>query len=291
MILKAMGAAILGLLLLGATVPYAAAATPATRPSIAESVVDPSTPAGSATPALIVLGPGDSIGVHVYGQPDMDGNVYVADDGSISLPLIGSIKVGGLSPVAAAKRVEAAFKEHQVLVDPHVSIAVLQSHSQLVSVLGEVHTPGRYPISPGTNVIALIAQAGGITDNGANRVYVLRPDARGNIQRYVINLQGIGDTKDALPVTTLRAGDSVYVPRAQQFYIYGEVSMPGMYRLEPRMTVIEAIARAGGVTARGTTRGLEIKRAGPGGRTVIVHAKPDDLVEAGDDIRVKESVF
>lgn len=278
---------ILSLLLASISAPHAAVAAPPAQ----QPITSPSTSVSSGTPQLIVLGPGDSIGVHVYGQPDMDGSVYVANDGSISLPLIGSIKVEGLSPVAAAQRVEEAFKAHQVLVDPHVSIAVLQSHSQLVSVLGEVHSPGRYPISPGTSIIELIAQAGGITDSGANRVYVLRPDAHGNIHRYTINLQGIGDTSDPLPAEILQAGDSIYVPQAQQFYVYGEVKTPGMYRLEPGMTVIEAIARAGGVTERGTARGLEIKRTGQDGRTVTLHAKPDDLVQPGDDIRVKESLF
>ena len=174
--------------------------------------------------------------VHVYGQPDMDGNVYVGDDGNISLPLLGPVNVAALSPVEAAKKMEAALKSRQLLIDPHVEIAVLQSHSQLVSVLGEVKTPGRYPINPGTTVIELLAEAGGATENGADFVYVLRPDARNQIHRYTVDIKGIGDPNDPLSAAVLHAGDSVFVPRAQEFYILGEVKMPGRYRLEPGMT-------------------------------------------------------
>lgn len=240
---------------------------------------------------LVQLGSGDSISVHVYGQSDMDGIVAVAEDGTISLPLIGSVNVIGLSPIEAARRVEEELKNRQVLVDPQVTIAVVQSHSQRVSVLGEVHTPGRYPIDASTTLIDLLAQAGGITPLGANFVYVLRPDTAGHTSRYKVDLKGIANDKDALPMQTLQGGDSVYVPQAEQFYIYGEVGTPGMYRLEPGMTVVEAIARAGGVTARGSERRLEIKRTIKGGKTQKLSGKPDDLVQPDDIIRVKESIF
>jgi len=89
----------------------------------------------------------------------------------------------------------------------------------------------------------------------------------------------------------LQGGDSVYVPRADQYYIYGEVTSPNMYRLEPGMTVIEAVARAGGVTVRGSERRIDIKRAGKDGKYVVIHAKPDDHIAADDVIRVKEAIF
>jgi polysaccharide export outer membrane protein len=240
---------------------------------------------------LIELGAGDSVSVHVYGQPDMDGNAYIGDDGTISVPLLGAVKVANLTPVEAAKRIEQALESHQLLINPHVTLAVLQSHSQLVSVLGEVHTPGRYAINPGTSVIELLAEAGGETENGANFIYVLRPDSGATIHRYRVDLRGVGNPNDPLTAEVLRAGDSVFVPRAQQFYIYGEVSSPGEYRLEPGMTVIQAIARAGGITQRGSSRRLEIKRAGVDGKSTTLRARPDDLVQPDDNIRVKESIF
>jgi polysaccharide export outer membrane protein len=240
---------------------------------------------------LVQLGAGDSISVHVYGQPDMDGIVAVAEDGTVSLPLVGSLNVVGLSPMEAAKRIQDELKNRQLLVDPQVTVAVVQSHSQRVSVLGEVHTPGRYPIDASTTFIDLLAQAGGITPVGADFVYVLRPDSAGHTNRYRVDLKGISSDREALPTQSLQGGDSVYVPRAEQFYIYGEVGAPGMYRLEPGMTAVEAIARAGGVTARGSERRIEIKRIDKNGKTVKLSGKPDDLLQPDDIIRVKESLF
>lgn len=259
-----------------------ATATTASRPGIA--------PNDSVNGQLIHLGPGDLVSVNVYGQPDMDGDVYVADDGTISVPLLGPVSVAQLSPVEAAHRVESALIGHQLLVRPHVTIQVVQSHSQLVSVLGEVAKPGRYPINPDTNVIQLLAEAGGETENGADFVYVLRNQAQGT-QRLRVNLTGLGDAKDPLPHDLLHAGDSVYVPRAQKIYVYGEVRSPGVYRFQPGMTVMEAITQAGGVDEKGSRRRLELKRTEPNGQVQVLHVRADDLVQPGDNIRVKQSIF
>jgi polysaccharide export outer membrane protein len=239
---------------------------------------------------LMRLGAGDLISVRVYGQPDMDGDLYVSDEGTITVPLLGAVPVANLSSVDAARKVEAALRRQEILVQPHVTIQVVQSHSQLVSILGEIRSPGRYPISPGTNVIEMLAQAGGETQDGASFVYVLRP-APGGTKRYRISLTGLGDPHDPLTTDALEAGDSIYVPKAEEIYVYGEVRAPGEYRYEPGMTVMEAIARAGGVTDRGSSRRMALKRTGPDGQTIVVAARPDDPVQPDDNIRVKESIF
>lgn len=268
----------------GAADPGAAAAAAATTspPGLAD--------ADAVNGGLILIGPGDLVSVSVYGQPDMDGDVYVSDQGTISVPLLGPVSVAQLSPVEAAHRVELALISHQLLVQPHVTIQVVQSHSQLVSVLGEVAKPGRYPINPDTNIIQLLAEAGGETENGADFVYVLRSEPQGT-QRVRVNLTGLGDAKDPLPHDVLHAGDSVYVPRAQQIYVYGEVKSPGVYRFQPGMTVMEAITQAGGVDEKGSRRRLELKRTGANGQVQVLHVRADDLVQPGDNIRVKQSIF
>jgi polysaccharide export outer membrane protein len=83
----------------------------------------------------------------------------------------------------------------------------------------------------------------------------------------------------------------VFVPRADQFYILGEVTKPDMYKLQPNMTVVQAISLAGGITAKGSSRRLEIKRRGPNGTDTVIKPKLDDLVQPNDVIRVKESIF
>jgi len=239
---------------------------------------------------LIELGPGDQISLEVYGQPDMNSTLYVSNDGTISVPLAGPVQVGGLTPVVAAKRVENALVTGQFLVAPHVTIAVLVGKSQRVSVLGEVHTPGRYPIEPNTSVFDLLAQAGGTTEESADVIYVSRQDAEGKITRFAIDLKAL-DAKSAPEATRLQSGDEITVPRAAQFYIYGEVTSPNKYRIERGMTVVEAIARAGGITPRGSDGRVEIKRIGKNGQYAILRAKHSDLVQPDDVIRVKESIF
>jgi polysaccharide export outer membrane protein len=240
---------------------------------------------------LMRLGPGDSVSIQVYGQPDMSSTEYVADDGTINLPLVGHVQVSGLSPVEAGSKVERALSKGQFLVDPHVSINIVQSRSQRVVVLGEVKTPGRYPVDPNSSIMDLVAQAGGLTEQAADTGYVIRTDAGGNVTRTPVDLRGMVVGSGPGSSLDLRGGDSLLVPRAEQFYIYGEVATPSMYRLEPGMTVIQAIARAGGITQRGSERRIEIKRPTKDGKYVVIRAKADDHIEPDDVIRVKESIF
>jgi polysaccharide export outer membrane protein len=236
------------------------------------------------------LGPGDSVTIQVYGQPDAT-SVYVGDDGTISVPLAGNIPVAGRSPVDAAARVAKALKDGGYYVDPHVTIVVKEQRSQLVSVLGEVGAPGRYPINPRTTIVELLAQAGGLKPTASSAGYVLRSDDDGHVSRYAIGFNGLTDIKDALPTATLLGGDSLFVPRAEHFFVLGEVSSPGTYNVEPGMSVIQAIARAGGINERGSERRIQLKRLGKNGQYQVVHVKPGDPIQADDIIRVKESIF
>jgi polysaccharide biosynthesis/export protein len=240
---------------------------------------------------LIQLGPGDSVNIQVYGQPDMATTVYVSDDGTVPVPLAGPVQVAGLSPSEASQKIENALRDGKFLVDPHVTITVTQSRSQRVSVLGQVGTPGRYPIESNTSILDLLAQAGGVSATGSDVIYVIRPDRDGKEVRYPVDLKGLTNGSGAIPVIQLKGGDSVFVPKAEQFSIYGEVTTPGRYRVEPGMTVIEAIAKAGGITQRGSSRRVEIKRKQSNGNYANVKAKFGDLVQPDDVIHVKESIF
>jgi polysaccharide export outer membrane protein len=248
-------------------------------------------PQGVEPRRMLQLGPGDSVSIHVYGQPDMDATEYVADDGTLRVALAGAVSVRGLSPAEASERIEQALKNGKYLVDPQVTLTLAQSRSQRVSILGEVRTPGRYVIESNTTVFDVLAQAGGGTENCADTIYVLRPRPNGDVARYSVDLKGLSDGKAGMLTPALEGGDSVYVPRAERFYIYGEVQQPNMYKLESEMTVLQAIARAGGVTARGSERRIEIRRRDGSGANVVTRANPTDPVRADDIIRVKESLF
>jgi polysaccharide export outer membrane protein len=236
------------------------------------------------------LGPGDSVTIQVYGEPNAT-NVYVADDGTISVPLVGAIPVAGTTPIEAADRVAKALKDGGFFVDPHVTIVVAQSSSQLVSVLGEVGSSGRYPITPRTTIVDLLAQAGGLKESASDVGYVLRNDGNGHLIRYPVDLSRLGDNKDVIDTPALLGGDSLVVPRAEHFYVVGEVTAPGTYAIEPGMTVMQAIARAGGINERGSERRIQLKRRDKNGQYQVLHPKLGDPIQADDMIRVKESIF
>jgi polysaccharide export outer membrane protein len=239
---------------------------------------------------MSVLGAGDSVSIHIFGEPEAT-PVYVGDDGTINVPYVGKIHVAGISPVEAASRVAKALKDGGYFLDPHVTLLVTQPRSQLVSVVGEVQAPGRYPITPRTTIVDLLAQAGGAKETAADIGYVVRTDESGHVSRYPINLSVIRDIPDAPSTWVLQGDDSLIIPRAEQFSIEGEVVTPGRYRIEPGMTVTQAIARAGGITERGSEHRIQLRRADKPGQYQTIHTKPGDLVKAGDIIRVKESIF
>lgn len=244
-----------------------------------------------STPPTLQLGVGDQVKMSVYGRPEMDSTMYVADDGTIRVPLAGSVHVAGLSPVQAAQRVEAALRKGEYLRHPHVTLQLVESLTQKVSVLGEVRNPGRYPIESTSTVIDVLAQAGGQTEKGGDIVYLLRENASGTMNRYPLNLRGLATgTMPQAIAFKLHGGDRIYVPPAPQYYISGEVRMPATYRLETDMTVLQAIAAAGGVTDKGSTHRIQIKRRGPNGY-IVISPKLTDKVEPDDVITVKERIF
>lgn len=252
--------------------------------------------AGSGPPAhqpLLPLGPGDEVTVHVFGQPNMDGTMYIAEDGTVRVPLAGPVHVAGLSPTEAAHAVEAALRKKQILVSPHVAFTILKSTSQQVAVLGEVRNPGTFPVESNSTLLELLARAGGETEQGADTVFVLRPDPDGAMRRLAVNLQGLaeaGTTPEAAEFT-MKGGDQVYVPRAAQVFVTGEVRTPGRFRIDPGMTVLEALAHAGGVTNMGSTRRISIRREESDGRYRELSARLTDKVQPNDVITVRERIF
>ncbi len=267
----------------------ASIASPA--PSATASAAAAAEPASDDTAAVLQLGVGDTVNIQVFGRPELATTTYVSDDGTIPVPLAGPVQVAGLSPAAASQRVAAALRNGQFLVNPQVTIILNQLRSQQVSVLGAVRSPARFPVDSKLTVFDLLAQAGGVTENGADLIYLLRPDKDGHVSRYPIDLKGLTDDKRGIPVQTLHGGDVVFVPRASQFYIFGEVQSPNMYRLEPGMTVLQAISRSGGITQRGSDSRIEIKRRNADGVYETIRASLNDQLQADDVVRVKERIF
>ena len=245
----------------------------------------------SSNGPLLALGIGDAISVQVYGRPELTTTTYVADDGTAPIPLAGNVAVAGLSPAKAGQRIANAFRAGGFLVDPQVTVFMVQNRSQQVSVLGAVKTPGRFSVDSKSTVLDALALAGGTTENGGDVVMVLRPEKSGKVKRFAVDLKGLGKSDTPLPTLTLRGGDSVFVPPAEQFSIHGEVRAPNIYRLEAGMTVVQAIARGGGITPRGSNSRIEVRRRQADGSYKTRSANFNDPVEANDVIRIKERIF
>lgn len=285
-------AALLAATLLAAAPVHAAAPAAAPAPAPAPTVLDAAAAAATAaaTP-LVTLGLGDSVAVVVYGKPDLSVTVEVGDDGSVRLPLVGAIGLSGLSPNEAAARIAKAYQDGEFLVNPQVAVTLSKATSQQVAVLGQVGAPGRYPVESRTTVFDLLASAGGKGADGAETIVLVRTEADGTVSRTPIDLGALADTSKEFPTIKFRGGDTLYVPRAAQVFIYGEVASPGKFALQPGTTLIQALTVAGGVTRRGSLSRIEIKRRTADGGFKTLSPKLNDLLEADDVIRVKESIF
>lgn len=238
-----------------------------------------------------VIGSGDVVRISVYQSPDLTLETRVAESGAISYPLLGSVKLGGLSVSQAETEIARGLREGNFLKQPQVTVLVMQVRGNQVSVLGMVNRPGRYPIDMvGMRLTELLAQAGGISQGGHD-VVSLTGLRDGKPYRAEIDLPALYGRKPTGEDPLLANGDVIFVDRAPLIYIYGEVQRPGALRLDRDMSVMQALAAGGGVTLRGTERGLRVHRRAAGGRVEIIEPTMADMLQDGDVVYVRESLF
>ena len=245
---------------------------------------------GAAGAAELLLGTGDVVKISVYNNPDLTTEARVSASGFITFPLVGQVAVAGLPTAAAEKKIAQSLVSGGFVKNPQVNMIVTVLQSQQVSVLGQVGRPGRYPLDGSRSVLDVLALAGGVSVDGGDTVTVLRT-RNGTTTKDVIDVAELVRTSNMKTDLELSGNDVVYVERAPRFYIYGEVQRPGMLRIERSMTVLQALAAGGGLTPRGTERGLRIKRRDAEGKLQILEAKYDDLVQNDDVLYVRESLF
>ncbi|CDG84612.1 polysaccharide export protein EpsE [Janthinobacterium agaricidamnosum] len=246
--------------------------------------------AGVAAAADVLLGAGDVLKISVYGSPDLALETRISEAGDITFPLVGTVAIGGLSTSAAEKKIGGLLEEGGFLRKAQVNIIVTVLQSQQVSVLGQVNRPGRYPIEGKRSLMDMLAMAGGVGPDGGDSVTLVRK-RNGSTTKEVIDIIDMVRNADLNRDFDVGGNDVVFVERAPKFYIYGEVQRPGAFRLERSMTVLQALATGGGLTQRGTERGVRIKRRDAAGVVQIIDAKHDDLLQVDDVLYVKESWF
>ncbi len=238
-----------------------------------------------------ILGPGDSIRVMVFQNPDLTTETRISPQGTLGFPLIGQIDLKGLSSTDAAALIAQRLKEGNFLKDPQVSITLLQLRSRQVSVLGQVAKPGRYALEENTpRLTDVLALAGGIAPAGDDTVTLLTT-RDGKPTKLEIDLSRISRDATLSANVEIESGDTIFVQRAPVFYIYGEVQHAGAYRLDKEMNIVQALSIGGGVTVRGTERGIKVQRRAADGRLEKIDVQPADKVLPDDVIYVRESLF
>lgn len=244
--------------------------------------------------AVAAVGPGDTLYLTVYGRPELSVQVTVDVDGNIVVPFIGPVKVATLSPSEIGRRLAEQMKTQGFLRDPQIAVEVVKVRSRMVSLLGEITRPGRYPLEGQMTVLELLALAGGLKDLAEDHAVVLRrgatPDAAqqrlqvtvGNRQMPSLQIQDM----------SLQPGDIVYVPQVARFFVYGEVGKSGAYPMEAGLDVMRALSLAGGLSARASDRRIDISRKdATTGETRKLRVRLTDPVLPGDVIHVDERIF
>ena len=253
-------------------------------------------PAPSREPALYVVGPSDVLAITVFNQPQLTGKFAIEADGTLAFPLVGRIKVGGLNIRAVEDDLRKRLA-NGYLTDPQVNVTVEQYRSQQIFVMGEVKQPGTLQFTGAMTLIEALARVGSPTDHAGSEVVVVRPPGppeataklpsnSPNSETIRVDLQGL-QTGELSQNIVLRAGDTIFVPRAPTVFVSGQVKTPGEYVIRGRMTVRQAIALAGGVTDRGSGRRIQIVRQVDGKETTL-NADLQTPIQAGDTIVVRE---
>jgi polysaccharide export outer membrane protein len=257
--------------------PPASASAPETPPAAAATPPG----VGETTSSAYVLGRDDVLSVSLIGRNDFGGSVRVQADGTIQLPLIGKIVAADRTTSDLSETIRKALQSGGFYADPIVNIEVSSFASRYVTVLGAVGTPGIVPLNRPYRLSEILARVGGVRDGAADYL-VVRPTA-GDEKHFVIRDLATGDTTQDPFVS---AGDKIYAPVAEVFYIYGQVHSPGVYPLTAEMSVRMAIARGGGLTDSGSDKKVDVTRKGKkmtldGGGKIL----------AGDVLVINERLF
>ena len=248
-----------------------------------------------------VIGAGDVLGIKVFDEPALTDLFTVDSEGVITYPHVGRVDVTGKTvrdvEVLLTKLLSPAYVRH-----PQVSVSIAKYRSRSIFILGEVRTPGQYSIEGQVTLLEVIAKAGSLTPTAGTEIIVQRykdglptvltPALPGDDRAAELMRVSVDDLRDGRITANLllQDGDTLYVPAAAKFYVTGFVKSPGSFVLVPNMTVRQALAVAGGLTERGSTRGIKIIRR-VGDKEVEVGARMSDLVKPNDTIRIRQRLI
>lgn len=246
------------------------------------------------------VGPNDVLSVSVFRHPELSGKFPVAADGTLSLPLVGSVPVAGQTVSDIATVLVSRFAAGY-LKKPQIAVEVVEYLSHRVFVIGEVRLPGPIPLTGSTTLLEVLARAS-MTEQAGGEVVLLRPRSGQSAAGPLVPGQNDAAEVARVSVQRLRSGsivanlplqdgDTIFVPRAESVFVLGLVNNPGPYPIEPGVTTVTtAISLAGGTTPLGSTGRVRIVRIVDGKR-VEERAKLDTLLKPGDTVIVGARLF
>jgi polysaccharide biosynthesis/export protein len=256
------------------------------QPAAGQRSDAPSNPGQSApVDSSYLVGIGDVVEINLVGRADFGSRARVSTDGTILLPLVGSIKAADRTQLELAEDVRQALIKGGFYSDPVVRVEVVGISSRYATVLGAVGSPGLLPLDRDYRLSEIIARVGGRAGGGVDYVLVT-PAAGGTPKKFWLSDLASGGPDDD-PV--VRSGDKIYIPTAENesFYISGQVNSPGAYPVTQGMTFRKAIAKGGGLTENGSEKKLRVVRNGK----PLKGVKLEDTVQVDDVITIGERLF
>jgi len=235
------------------------------------------------------VGEGDIIKITVYEHPDLLTIVRVSGKGTILFPLIGEVKVKGLTTTEIAQKIASLLADGYI-VDPQVTVFIQEYRSKKVIVMGEITNPGLYELHGNMSFLELLSKAGGLTKEAGDKAIIKRK-TNNSTKIITIPLKKLVEEGEISLDIKIMDGDSIYIPKVGVFYVTGEVKRPDAYKYEEGTTVIKAITMAGGFTEKASTSKVKIIRKVNGKEKVLKKVKMDEPVLPDDVIVVPESFF
>lgn len=235
------------------------------------------------------VGEGDVLKVTVYDHPDLETTVRVGGDGTVLFPLIGQLKILGLTVNQISEKLGVALADGY-LVNPQVAVFVQEFRSRKVVIMGQIGRPGLYELSGPTSLLELISKAGGLTQDAGASATIHRHSADGKEKVIQVNLKRLLEDGDSSLDQVLVNDDNIFIAQAGMVYVTGEVRKPGSYKAEKNLTVIMAITEAGSFTNLAAKGRVKIIRK-VNGQEEILEKVPMNMVVLPDDVVVVPESF
>ncbi|MCC2979780.1 MULTISPECIES: SLBB domain-containing protein [unclassified Sphingomonas] len=247
---------------------------------VAAAAVPTGGPASVAADAAYRLGVNDELQISVFGTHPIDVKTRVKEDGSVTVPMLGDVPASGQTTREFAETIAKRLRSGKLYTNPVVNVEVVNFVSNAVTVFGSLQSPGIYPLDRPLTLAMALARAGGTRSDAADYV-ILKRAGRPDQRVRTDDPEGLGLAQP------LVAGDTLFVPPAPMIFVYGQVNKPGRIPLRSDMTVMQALAEAGGPTLAGSRRRVTLTRGSVSQKRVPLDAK----VQPGDVFYVNEKLF